>query len=439
MNSPQIDNTIYEVAVSELKEYPNNARVGNVPAIAESLKINGQYRPIVVNKANNEILAGNHTWKAAKHLNWQTIKVTYVENITDEQAIKIVLADNRYSEIGGYDNKKLIDLMKELDELSGTGYDEDYVAELYNTLEEDEPVKLTDPEEAPEPEPKNIKSKTGDVWLLGEHKLIVGDATKIEDYEKLLNGEKIDCIITDPPYNVDYEGKTKEALKIQNDKMNNKTFEDFLTKSFTNIIEVSKAGAPIYVFHADSSAHIFRNSFIQSGWLLKQILIWVKNTIVMGRQDYHWQHEPIIYGWKPGAAHPPIVDRTQSTLILDEQPKFADMKKEELIEHIAEIYKNSTAIRENRPTTSREHPTMKPVKLISRLIENSTKKDEIILDTFGGSGSTLIAAYGLNRKCYTIEYDPIYADVICKRFQKHTGILPVLESTGQPHDFDPAE
>ena len=432
-NNPQIDNTIYDIQINELIEYPNNARIGNTTAISESLKTNGQYRPIVVRKETNEILAGNHTWKAAKALNWDTIKVTYVENITDEQATKIVLADNRYNEIGGYDSNKLVELLYSVDDLTGTGYDIDYIIELEKSLLPDEPEQLTPPDEVPEENPKNIKSKTGDVWILGEHRLIVGDATNLEDYEKLTNGVKVDCVITDPPYNVNYEGGT--GLKIKNDHMSDSNFNTFLDKAFSAMIEVTKAGGPIYVFHADGSSLAFRNSFIKSGWLLKQVLIWVKDRLVLSRQDYHWQHEPILYGWKPGAAHPYVQDRTQSTVI-DDQPKFADMKKEELIEYLAKLYSTSTILREAKPNRNGEHPTMKPVNLVARLIENSSNIGDIILDPFAGSGSTLIAAYGTNRKAWVIEYDPIYADVICKRFQKHTGILPVLEETGQPHDFD---
>lgn len=435
-NNPQIDNQIYNVEINTLKEYPNNARIGNTVAISESLKTNGQYRPIVVRKETNEILAGNHTWKAAKVLNWKTIKVTYVENITDEQATKIVLADNRYNEIGGYDSKKLVELLTSIEDLTGTGYDAEYMIELEKSLLPDAPIQLTDPEETPEPEPEKVTSKMGDVWLLGEHRLIVGDATKPEDYQKLTNGIKVDCIITDPPYNVNYEGGT--GLKIKNDHMSDSNFNIFLDKAFTEMLENTKLGGPIYVFHADGSGNSFRNSFIKSGWLLKQVLIWVKNTIVLSRQDYHWQHEPILYGWKPGAAHPYVQDRTQSTVI-DDQPKFADMKKEELIEYLANLYEKSTILRENKPARNAEHPTMKPVSLIKRLIENSSNIGDIILDPFAGSGSTLIAAYGLNRKAYLIEYDPVYADVICKRFQAHTGLLPVLESTGQPHDFKVGE
>lgn len=439
--NPQVDNTIYEVKVTELKEYPKNARVGNVAQIAESLMVNGQYRPIVVRKENNEILAGNHTYKAARELGWETIKVSYVENLTDEEAAKIVLADNRYNELGTFDNNKLLELLKELDELSGTGYDEQFLQDLKETFGEGGPVALTDPDEVPEEDAKNVISKQGDLWLLGEHKLLVGDATVEADYKKLLNGVTIDCIITDPPYNVDYMGgahikpkQRRDGLTIKNDLMPEEDFNTFLKTAFTNMIEVTKNGGPIYVFHADRYGHIFRNTFIEAGWLLKQVLIWVKNMIVLSRQDYHWQHEPILYGWKAGAAHPFVQDRTQSNVI-DEQPKFSEMKKEELLEHLANIYYASTVIRERKPARSSEHPTMKPVSLIVRLMENSTNVGETVLDVFAGSGSTLIAAYGTNRKAYLMEYDPVYADVICKRWQKHTGVMPINATTNKPYDF----
>ena len=217
--------------------------------------------------------------------------------------------------------------------------------------------------------------------------------------------------------------------------MTNDVFLDFLETSFTNMINVTKNGGPIYVFHADGPpSTAFRNAFVNAGFLLKQVLIWVKNSLVLSRQDYHWQHEPILYGWKPGAGHPYVEDRTQTTTI-DEQPKFSDMKKEELIEHLASIYSTSSIIREDKPSRNSEHPTMKPVQLVSRLLENSSNKGDIVLDPFAGSGSTLIAAYGANRKAYVIEFDPYYADVICKRFQKHTGIMPINASDNKTYDF----
>jgi site-specific DNA-methyltransferase (adenine-specific) len=434
-NTPNIDDKIYEVPVKALREYRDNPRVGNVPAIAESLKLNGQFRPIVVWRETQEILAGNHTWKAAKELGWETIKVTYVENLTEDQAKKIVLSDNRYGELGGYNTKKLAELLESLGDLGGTGYDAEYLDVLIAGLEPDAPEALTDEDDVPEmPELPMTHIKEGQVWLLGPHRLVCGDSTDPVIYQRLLRNEQVDLVLTDPPYNVAYVGGTKDAMTIQNDAMGDEDFEAFLNKSFDRMYESAKPGAPIYVFHSESGGGVFRRTYLQAGWMLKEVLIWVKDRLVLSRQDYHWQHEPILYGWKPGAAHYWEGGRTQTTVI-DKQPDFREMKKEDLLKFIKDLYEKTTIIREKRPSANREHPTMKPVELCKRLINNSSPYQGIVLDPFGGSGSTLIAAHALGRKCYTIELDPRYADVIARRYQEHSGIVPVLEETGEPHDF----
>lgn len=431
--TPQADNQIHEVPVSALLPYRSNPRVGNIPAIAESLKTNGQFRPIVVRRDTREILAGNHTWKAAQSLGWKTIRVTYIDNITDEQAKKIVLADNRYGDLGGYDNQILADLLNSLNTLEGTGYDEVYLDLIEAGLTADAPVALNDPDETPEPPAlPEVYSREGDIWLLGKHRLICGDSTSEDTYKALTNGAQVDLVLTDPPYNVAYEGGN--GLTIKNDAMSDTQFEEFLGKAFSRMYEAAKPGAPIYVFHSDKAARQFHNAFQDAGWLHKQIIIWVKNRLVLSRSDYHSIHEPAIYGWKPGAAHYWEGGRTQTTVV-DDMPDFREMKKEDLLQFILGLYQKATAIREDRPGQNKEHPTMKPVRLISKMMDNSSPHQGLVLDPFGGSGSTLIAAHGLGRICYTIELDPRYVDVIAKRFQEHTGIVPVLEATGQPHDF----
>ena len=225
-----------------------------------------------------------------------------------------------------------------------------------------------------------------------------GDSTQKEDVMRLMNNLDADMILTDPPYNVDYEGKTQDALKIVNDKMDNNEFYNFLHIAFKNLYDFTKEGGCIYVFHADTEGLNFRNAFINAGFKLAECLIWVKNTFVMGRQDYQWKHEPILYGWKEGAAHYFINDRTQSTIL-----EF------------------------DKPTRNAEHPTMKPIDLLVRLIKNSSKENNIILDLFGGSGSTLIAAEQTNRISYLMELDPKYCDVIVKRWEALTGKKAKLE------------
>jgi len=246
-------------------------------------------------------------------------------------------------------------------------------------------------DEVPEP-PEEPITKPGDLWILGRHRLLCGDSTDQTVVAKLMENQLADMIFTDPPYNVNYTGKTKDALTIKNDSMKDDNFRHFLTLAFLNMAQASKAGAPIYVCHADSEGLSFRTAFKEAGWDLKQCIIWVKQHFVMGRQDYQWQHEPILYGWKPGAAHKFYGDRKQTT--------------------VWQI---------DRPMANREHPTMKPIALCAQAIKNSSKSGDIVLDLFGGSGSTLIACEQLNRTCYMMEIDPKYCDVIVKRWENLTG------------------
>lgn len=233
-------------------------------------------------------------------------------------------------------------------------------------------------------------TQIGDVYELGDHRLLCGSATDILDMKKLANNISVDLIITDPPYNVDYVGKTKDALKIQNDSMSDSKFYQFLYDSYVNMFAICKEGSSIYVFHADTEGMNFRKAFKDAGFKLSECLMWLKNSMVMGRQDYHWKHEPILYGWKEGKAHTWYSDRTQTTVL-----EF------------------------DRPARSEEHPTMKPLALIGYLMKNSSKKADYILDPFLGSGSTLIAAEQLGRKCIGIELSPAYCDVIVNRWINH--------------------
>ena len=232
----------------------------------------------------------------------------------------------------------------------------------------------------------------GDIWQLGDHRLMCGDSTKASMIQELLSGEKVDLYITDPPYNVAYEGKTKDALTIQNDEMNDDSFRDFLVNAFIAADSVLKEGASFYIWHADSEGYNFRYAVKHCGWLMKQCLIWNKNAMVMGRQDYQWKHEPCLYGWKSGASHNWYSDRKQTTVL-----EF------------------------NKPNRNAEHPTMKPIELFAYQIQNSSRKGDIVLDSFGGSGTSIIACEQINRKCYMMELDPHYCDVILARWEHFTG------------------
>lgn len=403
--------TIHNTPLTALKLYENNPRIGNIQAIADSLQTNGQYKPIVVRRETREILVGNHTYQAAQSLGWETIKTVYVENITDEQALKIVLADNRTSDLSTYNNHTLAELLNTLPTFDGTGFTNTDLKELEKwNLNDIAQEGQTDPDDAPRVAEHSTVTKPGDLWELGPHRLLCGTATEHTPYQKLLNGQRTDLLLTDPPYNVNYEGGT--GLTIQNDNMRQTQFEQFLRDFYTNSAAHMKEGAAAYIFHADSLGlgNVFRNEYVKAGLELKEVLIWVKNSLVLSRQDYHWQHEPILYGWKPGAAHNWYGDRTHTTVI-----------------------------RHPKPSRSLEHPTMKPVELLERLIKNSTQPGDLILDPFAGSGSTLIAAYRTSRTAKLIELDPKYCDVICKRWEQHTGIIPILTQTGEEHSFTQEE
>lgn len=239
-----------------------------------------------------------------------------------------------------------------------------------------------------------------------------------------------DALITDPPYNVNYEGKTKDRLTIDNDNMEDDAFEDFLIAAFQNADEVMCEGAAFYIWHADGNnqGRNFRNACHEIGWEIRQCLIWVKNQFVLGRQDYQWKHEPCLYGWKKGQGHYFIYDRTQTT-VFETKIDFDIISHDEAIKLLKIIYSDEmqgTIIREDKPQRNDIHPTMKPIGLMSRLIMNSTQKGDVVLDLFGGSGTTLIACEQLNRRCYMMEYDPIYIDAIIQRWEDFTGRKAVL-------------
>lgn len=404
MEQRKIEHTI--VDIDSVQAHSKNVRQGDIGAISESLKAHGQYRPIVVDKRTNRILAGNHTWKAAKALGWQQIAAGYIETKDDDEALRILLADNRTTDLASYDDSGLADLLKQLSEtdigLEGTAFDGD---DLDNLLKDLGHFELpTDVDDIPEDVP--AVTKLGDVWLCGEHRVMCGDSTDEKQIAVLMQGKEADLVFTDPPYGVAYVGKTKDALTIQNDNMDINALQEFLTKAFTAGHAVTKKGGCWYV--TAPSGNIFQAFSIPltNLNLWRHTLVWVKDTLVMGRADYHYRHESIFYGWKEGAAHQEPPDRKQDT--------------------VWEI---------PRPHRSTEHPTMKPVELITKALQNSSKVNQIVLDLFGGSGSTLIAAQETNRIAYLMELDPHYVDVICARYQKHTGNQPILEATGEPHNF----
>lgn len=396
----RLDAQIHTVDLDTLTPYDKNPRIGDVGAIADSLTINGQYRPLVVNYDTNEILAGNHTWRAAGHLGWAQIAVSYVHDLTPEEAARIVLADNRYSDLATYDPQALADLLLSIEDVAGTGYSPEDVDTLLASLTDAAPaLALTDPDDVPAL-PEVAQSVLGDVWSLGPHRLLVGDATS--DLSELMQGDLADLVLTDPPYNVNYVGGT--GLTIQNDQLLDSDFHQMLAGAFGSVSAVAKPGAGIYVFHSDSERVNFQTAAESAGWSIRQNLIWVKSSLVMGRQDYHWQHEPILYGWLSGGPHHWHGDRKQTTVIEWDKP------------HKSEL-----------------HPTMKPVGLLSYLLSNSSKARDIVLDPFAGSGSTLIACHSTGRHARLVELDTKYADVILRRYMEHTGDTPTDQNGTRFH------
>lgn len=354
-----------------------------------------------------------------------------------EKALNIAL--NKIT--GEWDELKLRDLLIDLDlgdyDISLTGFEQKDLTELIDKLTV-EPEAIED-EFNEEEALKQAQSMTkrGDIWQLGRHRLMCGDSTEVSDLAILMGGEMADLIVTDPPYNVNYGDKAqmldeylpgkghRNINHIKNDNMDNRSFYSFLLATYQSAYEFMRAGAVIYVFHAESTSHLFRQAFIDAGLKLSQCLIWEKNTFVLGRQDYQWRHEPVLYGWKEGAAHYFINDRTQDTVILEDDIDFESMKKNELIVYLEELrrkYQNQTSvIYENKPTRNDIHPTMKPIPLIGKFITNSSKSGWNVLDLFGGSGSTLIAAEQLGRTAFLMELDEKFCDVIIKRWEDYTG------------------
>lgn len=380
--------------LSDLNTYHKNPRRGDVDAIAESLRKRGQYRPIVVNIGSHashdyEILAGNHTYLAAKKLGWKTIQATTVD-VDDDQAAQIVLADNRLADLGGYDDETLSALLSDVSSLDGLGWSQDDVDALAAALEPERDDSEVEDVEVPDDAPQRVKR--GEIWILGEHRLMCGDSTKPEDMQKLLGGAA-DLWLTDPPYNVAIVGKTKKHLTIENDSWaDDDEFVEFLRKAFVTALDVLKPGCAFYIWFAQTQAENFLAATDKAGMTIRQTLIWAKSTFSLGRQDYQWKHEPCLYGWKDGASHRWFSDRKQTTVL-----EF------------------------DKPARNAEHPTMKPVPLMAYEIRNSSRVGDTVLDSFGGSGSTLMACEQTGRKCVTMELDPHYCDVILKRWEDYTG------------------
>ena len=391
------------VSVESLVPYARNSRThseAQVAKIAASIREFGFLNPIITD-GQNGIVAGHGRVLAAQKLGLATLPVIEAGHLTEAQKRAYIIADNRLALDAGWDN----DLLKiELQDLQADGFDLALtgfeIGEIEGFLAE--PTEgLTDEDAVPEV-PAVPVTVEGDIWLLGRHRLMCGDSTSIDHLERLCDGQLVDMWLTDPPYNVAYEGKTKEAMTIQNDKMDDAGFRQFLCDAYVGADAVMKAGAVFYIWHADSEGYNFRGAAHDAGWKVRQCLIWKKQTMVMGRQDYHWKHEPCLYGWKDGAAHLWATDRKQTTIL-----EF------------------------DRPQRNGEHPTMKPVELFEYQMLNNTKGSDLVLDSFAGSGTTAIACEKHGRMGRLMELDPKYCDVIIKRWQDFTGEQATLEGDGR--------
>lgn len=377
--------------LDELTPYAHNPRHNDGKAteqVAASIEEFGFKVPLVIDEGG-VIVTGHTRYKAARQLGMTAVPCIVAGDLTPGQIKAFRLADNRVAEAATWDDEQLALELSELlemgfDGLEQLGFEE---SDFYDGADDSEVV------EAPVPEESEPRVKPGELWALGEHRLLCGDATSSADVERLAGGELADMWLTDPPYNIGYEGKTADKLTIQNDSFSSDdAFVDFLVNAFTCALSQSKPGAAFYIWHASTQSKNFLDAAAAAGMTIRQVLIWAKDVFTLGRQDYQWQHEPCLYGWKDGAAH-----------------YFTSSRSE------------TTVIHEKKPTRSELHPTMKPIRLMAYQIRNSSKPGETVLDTFGGSGSTLMACEQTNRRCLTMELDPHYCDVIIQRWEEFTG------------------
>jgi site-specific DNA-methyltransferase (adenine-specific) len=397
--------------ISRLVPYARNSRTHSdeqIGQIAASIKEWGWTTPVLVDEGGS-IIAGHGRILAAQRLKMTEVPVMVAKGWSDAKKRAYIIADNKLAMNAGWDNEmlslELADLQGMDFDLELTGFDLDEIKELLAPVGTE---GLTDPDDAP-PLPEHPRTVPGDIWVMGKHRLLCGDSTSVSDLEKLTDGQLVDMWLTDPPYNVAVQGgnhgdpERKNGLKIINDKMPDEDFRQFLRDAYIAADTVMKPGAVFYIWHADSEGYNFRGAAKDAGWAVRQCLIWKKSSIVMGRQDYHWKHEPCLYGWKEGAGHLWATDRKQTTIL-----EF------------------------DKPSRNGEHPTMKPVALFEYQLLNNTKGGDIVLDSFGGSGTTLIAAEKNGRVARLMELDPKYCDVIVKRWQEFTGKIATHAETGQP-------
>ena len=384
----------YLADVKDLIPYARNARTHSeeqISQVAASIKEFGFLAPIIIAE-DNTILCGHGRFYAAMKLGLDKVPCIKEEYLTETQRRAYVLADNKLAMNAGWDNEMLAVEISELQgadfDVSITGFDEMEIADLFAGDNDAEAVD--DEFDLSAALEKASFAEYGDIWHVGRHRLMCGDATKAEDVEKLMEGKKANLMLTDPPYGVDF--KSSSGLTIKNDSIKGSEFYQFLLDAFTNMKIHMEKGGSAYCFHADTEGLTFRQAFIDAGFHLAGVCIWVKNSLVLGRSDYQWQHEPVLYGFLQNGKHKWFSDRKQTTIWNYDKPK-----------------------------RSANHPTSKPLDLLSYPISNSTQENGIVIDTFGGSGSTMMACEQMNRTCYMMELDEKYASVILRRYVEDTG------------------
>jgi DNA modification methylase len=405
---PALHQTAEIVDIDTLEHWPGNARVGHMETLLASLGRHGQYKPVIYQASTRRVVVGNHTLRGMRELGATQIAAVG-HDLPDDEARAIGIVDNRSNDLATWDDHLLLTELEQMPmfddgtfDLTGTGFDQDDLDKLLvATQPEPDQTPDTDPSEPP----VTPRTNPGELWALGSHRLLCGDAREPDDVVRLMAGEKANAIWTDPPYGVDYEGKTADALTIAGDQPD--TLEDLLTRTFAAAKPHLKPGAAIYVAHAPGPMSlIVGQAFTEHGWRFHETLVWVKDTMVLGHSDYHYRHELILFGYAQGGGRRGRGGRGW----------YGDNSQ-------------TTVFEIPRPKASPDHPTPKPVELVTAHLSNSTAPRHRVLDPFGGSGSTLIACEDLGRTGYLLELEPAYCDVIIDRWERHTGQTATQEST----------
>lgn len=424
---------IEQTDINELKPYENNAKI-HTPEQIEQIKASilefGNNDPIAIDE-NGVVIEGHGRLEALQALGYKKVEVIRLTHLTDEQKRAYILVHNKLTMNTGFDLELLEEELESITniDMSDFDFDLDFSINTDMSFEDDEQAASVRGSAAVQ------RCERGQLWQLGRHRLYCGDSTSEKDVDELIAGEEMDLCVTDPPYNVGFcvqdekEAKQRKRVidtrSILNDEMDDEGFYNFLIEFYSQMLRVLKPGGSFYIFHADTEGLKFRAALQETGGVLKQTLIWAKNIMVLGRQDYQWKHEPILYGWKEGAGHYFTQDRCQTTLF-ENRPDLEAMTREELLAAaqfmLASIDNyNTTVVHEKKPAKSELHPTMKPVPLCARLVRNSSRRNEKVIDFFGGSGSTLMACEEAGRTAYIMELDPGYCDVILARWEEATG------------------